>query len=155
MWDDFRLNDLQKYPLQGNYDILRNEKLLVLKYFDFIPFVRYNPDTNVYEPPIDYRYKVYFQGSDNQRKYLEYSGNEDFELNEKFMQHTGGTLIFRIPEEVLSDSNEFLLYVEAKKQGKNPVTFMRQSQLDLVLQRDIDRGIIMESGQSKDILAYI
>ena len=46
MYNDFHLPDV----IEGSYDILDNERIIVLRYLDFIPFIDRN-----YHTPIGYK----------------------------------------------------------------------------------------------------
>jgi hypothetical protein len=162
LYNDFKLEMDKQWEtkLEGTYDILEDKKLLVLRYLDFIPFVNSHNekiDTNelkIYDPPQDYNYRVYFQGPDNKTIPLEYLGKKEFVLDEKIMQEKGGILIFPISDDILKD-NQFLLCIDARKKEKDAELFMYEPRFDLVLKRDIDRGIIIESTESREIIAYL
>ena len=47
VYNDFHLPDV----IEGSYDILDNERMIVLRYLDFIPFIDRN-----YHTPIGYKY---------------------------------------------------------------------------------------------------
>jgi hypothetical protein len=138
------LYDKAFYDLDGSYDIFEAERFFVLRYLDFLPFVKLDEETREYTLPSQYTYSVRFLKPNGQTIEVK---NSQFELNYKDMQKSGGIKVFRIPDAVVDD-NVVYLAVEAIKDG-SVQTLMTEPEIDFVLESE--RGIIMGSKDVSEI----
>jgi hypothetical protein len=136
------------YDLDGSYDIFENERLFMLRYMDFLPFVKLNEERREYSLPDEYKYAVQFVRPDGQPIEVE---NGKFELDYRKMQTNGGIDVFKLPDGVLTN-DEVTLIVQVIKNG-NIQTLMIEPGIDFVLESE--RGIVMGSRESYDIFARI
>jgi hypothetical protein len=135
--------------IDGTYDILKTNCLLLMRYLDFIPQLDrdYNTPTN---KGIVKEYIVFFTDRQNTGYRIELGR---FIGDYAEMKRTGGILVLKIPTEV-SDRDDLVLEVDVvpHDNGKG-VPLMVESEWDIVLESE--RGLTLTSEQTADIIATI
>lgn len=127
--------------IDGTYDILPDERLLVLRCLDFVPFL----DRAYQTPEVD-RYEVYFERDAGDLYVGAFSGTRGE------MQETGGLLVFPLPSGVSGDILAPLA-VAVVKQGAFRQPLMLETEWDLVLESD--RGVTLSSGGKTSVTARV
>jgi hypothetical protein len=137
---------IRRTDIDGTYDIFKADHLLMLHYLDFVPFL-----DRCYNTPTDRasikEYIVFF--TDKHEEELIEVGRFKGDYNE--MRHTGGIIVFQLPNAVLNRDDLMLIVKVVYKDAQIPL--MIESKWDLVLEND--RGHIIPSGGLADIVARV
>jgi hypothetical protein len=132
--------------IDGTYDILKSDRLLVLRYLNFIPILDRNGNT----PTDTSTVKGYAVSLVNESTHDHFKLGS-FKGDRLEMQRTGGVAIFSIPEKALHKGDLTLLVEVLDKDDSWPL--MIESRWDLVLESR--RGVTLGSKQFADIIARI
>jgi hypothetical protein len=137
--------------IDGTYDILTANRLLLIRYLDFIPQLDrdYNTPT---DKGIVKEYVVFFTDKQNSGHRIEVGR---FKGDYAEMKRTGGILVFKIPTNVPISREDLVvaIYVVPKDNEKKDVPLMIESEWDIVLESE--RGLTLGSEQSADIIARV
>jgi hypothetical protein len=143
--DDFKIEAERK--VEGSYDVLKKERLLVLRYLDFIPFI-----DNDYHTPEGYKFFVEFFNKNyddpiinNQLKELVGNHNE--------MVKSGGTQVFQLPKKI-TDPTNVKIKINLKKNNGDIQLLMVEPNWDAVLE-DERQCITMRSNSTEKVSAKI
>lgn len=134
--------------IDGTYDILSSDRMLILRYLDFIPLLDRDHTTPT-DKGIVQEYVVYFI---DKKKGNDFLNVGSFKGDHKEMQRTGGLFAARLPDEVIERYNELKLVVKVAKGGQE-IPLMLESDWDLVLESQ--RGVTIGSGKNAEILARV
>jgi hypothetical protein len=130
------------------YDILKSDRLLTMRYLDFVPQLDRDYRTPT-DKDIVKEYTVFF--ADKQRDdHLIKVGS--FKGDHSEMQRTGGLLVFQLPADVLNRDDLRLVITVENNNGKF-LPLILESEWDLVLESE--RGITMASRNEKEIIARV
>ena len=137
--------------IDGTYDILKPNRLLILRYLNFIPQLDRNYNTPT-DTGIVKEYIVFFTDRQNTEYRIELGR---FKGDYEEMKRTGGILIFRIPHDVSINKEDLVVMVYAVPSGskKKNVPLMTESEWDIVLESE--RGITLASQQTAEIIAKV
>jgi hypothetical protein len=134
--------------IDGTYDILSADRMLVLRYLDFIPLLDTDHTTPT-DKGIVQKYVVFFVDKQTGNDFLKVGS---FKGDHKEMQRTGGLFVSQLPVEVIERYNDLKLTVKVVKSGKE-IPLMLESDWDLVLESQ--RGITIGSGNNAEVLARV
>jgi hypothetical protein len=134
--------------IDGTYDILRADRLLTLRYLDFIPLLD-RDNTTPTDKGIVKEYVVYFTDKQKDNNFLKVGS---FKGDHKEMQRTGGLLVFQLLAEVMDRDSDLRLVVKASN-NDHDVPLMLESDWDLVLESE--RGITIGSSNTTDVFARV
>ena len=137
--------------IDGTYDILKTNRLLVLRYLDFIPQLDRDYSTPT-DKGVVKEYIVFFtdrQNTDYRRELGRFKGDY------AEMKRTGGTVVFKIPDDVPINKEDLMVIVYASPNdgNKKDVPLMTESEWDIVLESE--RGITLASEQTAEIIAKV
>jgi hypothetical protein len=164
---DFKLNLDNLY---ADYDLYPKNKFLILRYLDLIPLVRSHIEQNkeIYDPPENYIYIVGLADYEKKDFFLKI-GDINLNLNDfnnfKNWYDYTSILIFKIPDEanrLFSDESIYLKIKVGKINTENEISnydsfvdLLIESPLDMVIEKEIDRGLVVSSGEVKEISARV
>jgi hypothetical protein len=136
--------------IDGTYDILKSDKLLVLRCLDFIPFLDRDRNTPT-DMGIVKEYIVFLVDQSTQEQFKLGS----FKGDRAELQRSGGIFVSPIPEKVLTKENLILLIqvLHSNDDHDNIMPLMIESKWDLTLESK--RAIALGSKQFADITARI
>lgn len=138
--DDLEPTDsVLRNDFEGSYEIIEEKRLVVLRYFNFIPFL----DTT-HSLPKGYRFSVALFEN---KKEIELSSPVMIDLDEDSMSRDGGICIFPIPASI-REIDKFNLVVNITKNGSTQYRFMKEPEYDLML-NDNQRFLILGSGKKE------
>ena len=127
--------------LEGSYEIIEEKRLVVLRYFNFLPFL----DTN-HSLPKGYRFSI---ASLESGKQIEMSSPIMIDLDEDSIPRDGGICIFHIPASI-REIDKFSLVVNITKNGSKQHRFLKEPKYDLIL-NDNQRFLILGSGKKEEL----
>ena len=137
--------------IDGTYDILKANRLLLLRYLDFIPQLDrdYNTPTDT---GIVKEYIVFFTDRQNTDYRIELGR---FKGDYAEMKRTGGIVVFKIPNDVPINKEDLvvMVYVIPNDREKKDIPLMTESEWDIVLESE--RGITLASEQTAEIIAKV
>jgi hypothetical protein len=138
--------------IDGTYDIFKANRVLVLRYLDFVPLLDRCHNTPTDRGMVK-EYIVLF-GDRNNMKQTEVGR---FKGDHKEMQRTGGILVFRFSDEL--SKNEHVLTIKVLTNAGD-YTLMVESDLDIALESgrgvlEDKRGITLGSSQKGSVLARV
>jgi hypothetical protein len=128
--------------IEGTYDIFQTDRLLMLRYLDFIPFL-----DRKYTTPDIHKYKIYISSGNDERIDI-----GEFKGDHEEMKLTGSLLIFRLPDH-LETRDDLNLVIEVVKADSSIEPLMIESEWDIVLEND--RSITMGSGMTAEVIAKV
>jgi hypothetical protein len=134
--------------IDGTYDFLRADRLLVLRYLDFVPLLDRDYTTPT-DKGIVKEYVVYFVDKQKGNDFLKVGS---FKGDHNEMQRTGGLLVFQLPVEVIDRHDDLKLLVKVANSDQE-IPLMIESEWDLVLESQ--RSITIGSGNNAEILARV
>jgi hypothetical protein len=137
--------------IDGTYDILKANRLLLIRYLDFVPQLDrdYNTPT---DKGIVKEYIVFFTNKQKAGYRIEVGR---FKGDYAEMKRSGGILVFKIPTDVPVNREDLVvaIYVVPSDNEKKDVPLMRESEWDIVLESE--RGLTLTSEQTADIIAKV
>jgi hypothetical protein len=137
--------------IDGTYDILKANRLLLVRYLDFIPQLDrdYNTPT---DKGIVKEYIIFFTDRQNTGSSIELGR---FKGDYAEMKRTGGILVFKIPNDVPLNRDELVLMVCVVPSNgkKKDVPIMIESEWDIVLESE--RDLTLGSEQTAEIIAKV
>jgi hypothetical protein len=128
--------------IDGSYDIFQTDRLLMLRYLDFIPFF-----DRKYTTPDVGKYRIYFSNDNGERIDI-----GEFKGNHEEMKLTGGLLIFRLADH-LDTRDDLNLVIEVVKTDSSIEPLMIESEWDIVLESS--RGITIGSSMTAEVIAKV
>jgi hypothetical protein len=134
--------------IDGSYDIFKPNRLLAVRYLDFVPFLDRHHNTPTDRDMIK-EYICMFVNRDNMKQ-IEVGR---FKGDYKEMKRTGGVVVFRLPDAELSEDQ--ILIVKAVT-GTGVYTLMVESDLDITLESERGiledkRGLTLGSGENATV----
>jgi hypothetical protein len=144
VYNDFRLPEV----IEGSYDILDNERMLALRYLDFVPFIDRN-----YHTPVGYKYFVHLL--DGQKEIDTKNINFEFSGYHNEMLQSGGVQVFLIPKEITDLSNLTIKIRVKKNDWKSESSLMVEPKWNLALDENYKAIKIGSRRQSPPINARI
>jgi hypothetical protein len=144
--NNFPLDIFKDFDLKGTYEIQEEKRLVVVSYINFIPYIDLNYNTF---PQVRYFIKIFYE--DRELLYRE----EDVEIkaDRESLFESGGTKVFKIPENVY-DLSKLYLTVVLKKENNNEFILMIEPEYDIVLDKNC-RYVYLESNKQKEIVSFI
>lgn len=137
--------------IDGTYDILKANRLLLIRYLDFVPQLDrdYNTPT---DKGIVKEYIVFFTNKQKTGYRIEVGR---FKGDYAEMKRSGGILVFKIPIDVPINREDLVveIYVVPSDNEKKDVPLMTESEWDIVLESE--RGLTLTSEQTADIIAKV
>jgi hypothetical protein len=116
--------------IDGTYDILKANHLLLMRYLDFIPQLDRDYSTPT-DKDIVKEYIVFFTDRQNTGHRIELGR---FRGDYAEMKRTGGILVWKIPTEVPIDKGDLVLEVDAvQHDNEKVVPLMAESEWDIIL----------------------
>jgi hypothetical protein len=137
--------------IDGTYDLLKANRLLLMRYLDFISQLDRD-----YKTPTDKgivkEYIVFFTDKQNPGYRIEVGR---FKGDYAEMKRTGGILVFKIPADVPINREDLALaiHVVPRDNEKKDVPLMTESEWDIVLEGE--RGLTLTSEQTANIIARV
>jgi hypothetical protein len=128
--------------IDGSYDILKENRLLFIRYLEFVPFL----DKNYTTPDVD-KYVIYITDPINETNVFigEFKGNHEEMLKD------GGLVVFKIP--LINLNEQMMLGIDVIKRDSSQEHLMIESEWDIMLEGE--RGFKIPSGQTRAIMAQV
>ena len=137
--------------IDGTYDILKANRLLLLHYLDFIPQLDRDYNT-LTDKGIVKDYMVFFTDKNNPSYHIEVGR---FKGDYAEMKRTGGLLVFKIPIDVHLNREDSVLEISVIPNDgkKKDIPLMTECEWDIVLENE--RGVTLGSEQTAEIIAKV
>jgi len=138
-------DDIGRDDLEGTYEILEYEKLVVVRYLNFMPFIN-----NAHTPYPDYTFSIVLLKNDKPIDGIDPILIDI--INEQSISRDGGVCIFRIPENVIyeNDYSDFSISIKVSKKGfQENSPFLKEPIYDLIL-KDNQKFLTLGSAKSSE-----
>ena len=132
--------------IDGTYDISKANRLLMLRYLDFVPLLDRDHKTPTTEGIVK-EYLVSFTNKQTQDR-IEVGS---FKGDHSEMKKTGGLVVFKLSNDVLN-RNDLMIVVDVIRDDKK-IPLMIETEWDLVLESE--RGLTIPSGHTADVTALV
>ena len=134
-------DDLERNDMEGTYEILEEDRLVILRYFNFLPFQDKNHNL-----PNNYRFFIVpFQNGE------ESSTRIELDLDQVAISKNGGICILQVPESI-RELDKLSLEIRTSKNGGKEQTFLLEPKYDLIL-KDNQRFLTLYSGKKEELQA--
>ena len=134
-------NEVLRNDLEGTYEILIDQKLVILRFLNFISYL----DTNNNTPP---GYTFFVKLFDN--------GNEiksqlprEIKVDRKSVFNSGGIFVVQFPENI-ADLSALSMSVTIKKHNENTQCFMKEPEYDLIINNN-QKYLVLESKKKEEL----
>jgi hypothetical protein len=138
--------DVFRNDLEGTYEILKEKKLAVLRYLNFIPYL----DTNN-TPPSGYTFFIELR---NNEKEIESYLPSEIKVDRNSISYSGGISIIPIPDNMEDLSKLSMLIVTKKNNNETGQTFMKEPVYDLLINND-QKYLVLESSKKEELKVQI
>lgn len=134
--------DVGRNDLEGTYEILREKRLAVLRYLNFIPYLDLHNKT-----PPGYTFFVMLLNNGNEIR--SYSGSE-IKVDKDSVSRSGGICVVHIPDNIIYDLSALSMAVVAKKNSDDILDFMKEPEYDLLINNN-QKYLILESAKKEEL----
>ena len=134
-------NEVLRNDLEGTYEILIEEKLAVLRFLNFIPYL--NIDRSV---PSGYKFFVKLFNNGNE---IESHLPVEIKVDQKSISDSGGICIVQFPENI-TDLSALSMSVITKKNNEKIQPFMKEPEYDLLINND-QKYLVLESKKKEEL----
>jgi hypothetical protein len=131
--------------IDGTYDFLEEDRLLTLRYLDFVPFLDRDYSTPTSRGEVDH-FNAYFETTAGRIEVGRFTGDHEE------MKRVGGLLTFPLPSEAIA-RDDMRLCVDVVKANVFTQPLMIESDWDLSLLTD--RGVTLASGEAAPVIAKV
>jgi hypothetical protein len=131
--------------IDGTYDFLEADRLLTLRYLDFVPFLDRGYSTPTSRGEVDY-FNAYFETPEGRIEVGRFTGDHEE------MKRVGGLLTFPWPSEAIA-REDMRLCIDVVKENVFSQPLMIESEWDLSLLTD--RGVTLASGETAAVAARV
>jgi hypothetical protein len=140
--DDLEPTDsVLRNDMEGSYEIIKDERLAILRYINFIPF----QDTT-HKLPDNYIFSVALLQNGRE---IELSSPIIIDLDKSGISIDGGVCIFHIPE-IIGELDKLTLAVNVTKNGGQQYRFLKEPIFDLILENN-QRFLMLYSGKKEEL----
>ena len=131
--------------IDGTYDLVEADRLLALRYLDFVPFLDRDYGTPTSLGEVD-RFNAYFETPEGRIEVGSFTGDHEE------MKRVGGLLTFPLPSEAIA-RDDARLCIDVVKENAFSQPLMVESEWDISLLTD--GGVFLASGETAAVAAQV